>query len=600
MKRTIDMFQFFNEFRNKTFFIPIVTQRAYAWDEERADLYLELICEHIKSETEYYFTSVAVRELTKELEKIGDGGNRIVTYMLIVSSLVNFINNNRDKLEEKYKTDITSIDYHVKQLNDMILWKNISTNSPRILLEDEKDMRDFMYCLRDDNMIFKVKNSKIIKNYIVSYNLLNELFIEKNGITLIDFIEKGLGRITTLIEECETEDEETELFFLKNASIGVELNTLEILGNSFNGYPRKFEKDEEKIKVLQDKNKKIFIKLKKVFANKNLFSAGLKKSFFTLFCYYLDINTSKKLIPYKEVSRKLDKYIKNVLSGKEKCKFFNNVEELIDTFSYFIDFTVKMVQKNFPDFKYSDILNDMPINNAYYILATDLLTNKYDIDDNSIMKAFKYGKKIFILHTFKKAGAHPENIFCGIIKKCVENSKIEGTTLSEQIEKEFQSAKYNVLDNDTSAEKIKSYILHDGFYKRGTGFKNLVLDEINEVLDYESHLRPFSIKKPKELTIEHICPQSIFKDHPNLHKIGNLCFLSKERNSSFSNKTNWGDKYNIYTEYPWAINKTLKKYTDSFTLNEEFIDRNNILCDAFVKAMEIGERPLILKTTYSE
>lgn len=591
------MFQFFNEFRNKTFFIPIVTQRAYAWDEERADLYLELICEHLKSGTEYYFTSVAVREINKELEKISDGGNRIVTYMIIISALINFINANRDKIEKKYENDITSIDYHVKQLNDMILWKNMSKRIPRILLEDKKDMRDFMYCLSDDDRIYKTKNSKIIKNYILSYNIFNDLFIDESNITLIEFIEKGLGRVTTLIEECETEEEETELFFLKNANIGVELNTLDILGNSFNGYPRKFEKDEDKIKMLQEKNKEIFVKLKEVFNRKNLFSAGLKKSFFTMFCYYLDVNAKKNLIPYKEVSRKLDKFIKNVLSGKEECQFFTNVEELLDTFSYFIDFTVKMAQKNFPDFKYSEILNDMPINNAYYILSIDLLTNKYNIDDESIMKAFKYGKKIFILHSFKKAGAHPENVFCGLIKKCVVNSKISNVSLSEQMDKEFQNVKYNVLDNDISSEKIKSYIMHDGFYKRGKGFKNLVLDEINEALDNESHLRPFSIKST-ELTVEHICPQSIFSKHPNLHKIGNLCFLTKKRNSTFSNKANWSEKYNVYIEYPWAINKTLKKYENGFTLDEEFNDRNNILCEAFVNAMKIGkENELTAKIT---
>jgi len=281
MKRTIDVFQFFNEFRNKIFTIPVVTQRSYAWDEERADLYLELILEHANSDTEYYFTAVAVREITKEIEKISDGGNRIVTYIIFVSALVNFIEFYRSKIEEKYKDDIASIDYHVKQLNDIILWKNISKKTPRIFLEDENDMKHFMYCLSNDSKIFKIKNNKIIENYKVAYNFYENLFFGNNDcITLVDFIERGLGNVTTIIEECETEEEETELFFLKNANIGVELNTLDILGNSFNGYPRKFEQDDEKIKKLQEKNREIFIKLKKIFEQKNFMRAGLKKSFF--------------------------------------------------------------------------------------------------------------------------------------------------------------------------------------------------------------------------------------------------------------------------------------------------------------------------------
>ena len=229
------------------------------------------------------------------------------------------------------------------------------------------------------------------------------------------------------------------------------------------------------------------------------------------------------------------------------------------------------------------------------ILSIDLLTNKYNLDGESIMKAFKYGKKIFILHTFKKAGAHTENVFCGIIKKCVNNSKLKNNTISEEIENEFKNIKSNVLDNDISPEKIKSYIEHDGFYKKGASFRNLVFDEINEAMDNEMHLRPFSIKNT-DLTIEHICPQSLNDKHPNLHKIGNLCILTRKRNSSFSNTANWGKKYETYIEYPWAINKSLRKYCDKFTLDEEFKERNDILCNAFVKAMEIGEND----TKYSE
>ena len=124
MKATIDMFQFFNNYRNKRLFIPLVTQRSYAWDEERVDLFLDLICEHVTSETDYYFTTVAVRELTKELQKIGDGGNRVVTYIILVSSLVNFIQRNREKIDEMYKDDISIIDYHIKSFNDIVLWKD--------------------------------------------------------------------------------------------------------------------------------------------------------------------------------------------------------------------------------------------------------------------------------------------------------------------------------------------------------------------------------------------------------------------------------------------------------------------------------------------
>jgi len=172
---------------------------------------------------------------------------------------------------------------------------------------------------------------------------------------------------------------------------------------------------------------------------------------------------------------------------------------------------------------------------------------------------------------------------------------LKNNTISEEIENEFKNIKSNVLDNDISPEKIKSFIEHDGFYKKGTPFRNLVFDEINEVVDNEMHLRPFNIKNT-DLTIEHICPQSLNAKHPNLHKIGNLCILTKKRNSSFSNTANWCKKYKTYIEYPWAINKSLMKYGDKFTLDEEFKDRNNILCNAFVKAMEIGENI----TKYSE
>ena len=172
-------------------------------------------------------------------------------------------------------------------------------------------------------------------------------------------------------------------------------------------------------------------------------------------------------------------------------------------------------------------------------------------------------------------------------------------SILEEIENVFQNIKLNVLDNDISSEKIKSYIEHDGLYKKGSSMKNLIFDEINEVMDNETHLRPFSIKN-NDLTIEHICPQSLYEKHPNLHKIGNLCLLTKKRNSSFSNTASWDKKYDYYINYPWAINKSLKKYKDKFELDEEFKERNDILCNAFVEAMKIGENSLVTETTYTD
>ena len=586
MKATIDMFQFFNNYRNKRLFIPLVTQRSYAWDEERVDLFLDLICEHVISETDYYFTTVAVRELTKELQKIGDGGNRVVTYIILVSSLVNFIQRNREKIDEMYKDDISIIDYHIKSFNDIVLWKDITKQIPRILLEDEDDMNSLTFCLLNSDKIYKVKKNHIIENYINTYKFYEELFLdEKNALSIITFIEKGLNKITTIVEECETEEEETELFFLKNANIGVQLQSIDTLGNSFNGYMRKYENDEEKIKELQKKNRECFIRLKRLFKDSKLFTDGYKKSFFTMFCYYLGVESKKSLVPYKEVSRKLDKFIKDVLSGKKTCKLFNSPETLLDTFSYFIDTSVKMAQKNFPEFKYNSVLKDFPQNSTCFILAIDLLTNKYNISDEDKLLFLKYSKKIFILHTFKKAGAHPENIFCGILNKCIKNAKENKTELKEEINNEFKRIKKNILDNDISCVKIKSYIEHDGVYKK-KGLIKLIFNEINEVLDTESHLRPFNIAND-DLTIEHICPQSLYESHPNLHKIGNLCILSKKTNSSFSNRANWKNRYDIYMNCPWALNRTIYKYKDKFSLDEEFTERNDMLCNAFVKAMEI-------------
>ena len=586
----MDMFRFFNEFRNETFFIPLVTQRSYAWDEERMDLFLELVHEHAISETEYYFTTISVRGLGNGFVKIGDGGNRVVTYMVSTAALVNFIHDNYDKLNELYGEDMTNIEYHIKSLNDMILWKNIGKQIPRILLEDDFDMNSLLYCLTNNSKIHKIKKSGLINNYKVAYAFYEKLFLDENNeLTLSYFIEKGLNKVTTILEECETEEEETELFFLKNANIGIQLKNIEILGNSFNGYMRKYGTSEEEIKELQNETKELFVKLKKLFETKGLFPKTYKKSFFSLFCYYLGVNSGKtKLIPNKEVSRKLDNFVKDVLNKKKVCPLFNSPKSLLNTFSYFIDFSINMVKKNFPEFKYCEMLKDIPLNGAYFILAIDLLTNKFNsLSDEEKSLCFKYGKKIFILHNYRKASAHPENVFCDVIRKIINNSKENETEIKTEIMEMFKKLKKTILDNDISPEKIRSFIEYEAFYKRGQ-MKNLILDEINEVLDSESHLRPFNIARDS-LTIEHICPQSLYDGHPNLDKLGNLCILSKKTNSSFSNRANWKDRHDTYVRCPWAINRTINQFTDKFTLDEEFQKRHNFLCDAFVVAMTIGD-----------
>lgn len=586
------MQQFFNNYRNKKLLLPVVTQRAYAWLAQQMLFFLNKCHDHALKGTDYYLTSITVREIDDTYVKVSDGGNRSVTYVIAVAALVNFCATYREELLAMYGEELMlDLECKLDQYRRDILWSNERKREPRIWLEDEDDMRALMYCLQDDARIGGVTGSNIVDNYKVAFCYLVENHLTNPaGLSLWQFMADGLDKVTTIIEECQSEEEENEVFFIKNAGLGVRLQDYEILGSVFNSYIRKYVSDEAEIRRLQARNREVFLRLKVVLNDKALLTKNYKKSFFTMFSYYIGVKSGKNLLlSHDDVSVRMEDYIKEVLDGRVSNRLFGDVESLIDTLAYFIEFAIKVVRKDFSSYKYSYDLLDMPFNSTFMIWCIDLLSNKYDVlldEDRHLF--FKFGKKLFLLNALTHNSAHPENYFCNIVDRCVGNAERNGTSLVDEVVCEFNRQRSIILSHDVSDAKVKSLISDWPVYVKH-GISRLIIDEVNEVLDKESRLRPFCIPN-NDVTIEHMCPQSLYENHPNLHKLGALCLISKRTNSTFSNTANWSDKYETYLNTPWMMNEGIREFRDRFTLGEEFERRHDFLCDAFVEAMKISLR----------
>ncbi|MDD3721656.1 MAG: DUF262 domain-containing HNH endonuclease family protein [Lutibacter sp.] len=318
-KRTIR--DIFNRGRNLE--IPFF-QRAYVWDTEQWQRFLEDMIMVSTTKRPYFLGSVILKqqETTSNNDSILtviDGQQRLTTLNIFLKVLC-LKNNSDNDFTETFK----------KQRDKSI-----------ILLHNHNDQESF-------NKVINLESSTVFKNVsendniLSAYNFFNENITKDNIENSIDFF-NILDNILFVGIDLGYEEDEQQIFDTIN-SLGVRLTTAELLKNYF------FKRDE--IDSYDKYWKQIFEKDDdtKIYWDKEITTGRLRRTFIDLFFYsYLQIKTqepelkvnTEDKIEFSKVDNLFESYKRFIRDYKlDKTKILDEIKEYADLFKENFDFDI--------------------------------------------------------------------------------------------------------------------------------------------------------------------------------------------------------------------------------------------------------------------
>ena len=318
-KRTIR--DIFNRGRNLE--IPFF-QRAYVWDTEQWQRFLEDMIMVSATKKPYFLGSVILKqqETTSNSDSILtviDGQQRLTTLNVFLKVLCLKMNTDNDFTETFKKQRDKSI----------------------ILLHNHNDQESF-------NKVVNLESSTVFKNIsendkiLAAYNFFNENINLDGSEKAIDFF-NILDNILFVGIDLGYEEDEQQIFDTIN-SLGVRLTTAELLKNYF------FNRDE--IENYNNYWKKIFEKddEAKIYWDREITTGRLKRTFIDLFFYsYLQIKTQEPelrvktddKIEFSKVENLFESYKRFIRDyNLDKTKILDEIKEYASLFRENFDFDI--------------------------------------------------------------------------------------------------------------------------------------------------------------------------------------------------------------------------------------------------------------------
>ncbi len=557
-------------------------QRGYAWQKEQLeDFWNDL--EHVsKLENKFhYMHSLTLRGLENELEdsafEIIDGQQRLATSLILLSLLAKITQNKDPK-------------YSLINLEPVLSYKYYGLNEAfRAITEEEKDLERF-------------QTSFYAKNLISAY----EFFQEKISDTPVGTLEKMFDALIKkmLFSVVELNDNRIDPFssFETINNRGKDLSTLELLKNRLHFVAHKIC-DEEDLENLQNEINDTYTR---IYHDLRYFKDNHLEDFLKHFvAYYYGENSKFKerllntaFDAHKKYDDLYDEYEKIndlllYLSYSSKVWYFLHT---LDDEELRIEITPKM-RGLLDKMRRLNALSE----NAFLPLLLSLLTIQLAVRSGSerhyttkeLEGLLEYLERFGFL-IYGVAGKNTaKNEWIGLAFKAIQACRFWGDKITIEdlptLEKNFFKGKHSGLE--LLEEYIHSKKNTEKWYRWGKALNYLLYE-------YELHHNPettLNFDSSIE-SIEHILPQkpdqgysakekSWAKNPHVVHALGNLLLISKNANSSLSNKP-FEEKRKAYLKGSYSEKEVAKNASFGVAQIKE---RSEKLLDFLIARYRIAE-----------
>lgn len=496
----------------KTIKIPDY-QRAYSWDEEQVSQFLYDIKEHFEKESNYYVGHFLFEERNGNYYII-DGQQRLTTIVLLISSIYNILNSNKNnaELENIYKfisKRFLTVSYD-KDFFKRIIRGEIKLNIKSKYFKTLSQKRIYNAC-----KIFNNAFKKQDKNYIIN---------------IFDIIMKA-----SCTEHIIKKQEEAVQMFIYENNRGKRPTNLDILKSLFmHTIYLNSSKVEEDIKKITCKFEVIFTniaKIEDILNEDNILEVTIKTFFNDL--KYRGIDDISKYLEESDPD-KIPNRIKDKYNIDNKIDFINDfVEELVKNGEYLSDF-----KKDDSKFFYIHSIISLGISIDIYPFIVFLYKEKEN---------FKETKEAFI--------------------EILENLLIRNRVITtrKRLSVELNRRYKNLLDDNYNfynfIKDINDQFEIEDFTWSNYEFIKFIKNEISHptakflLWKYENYLLKknnmrYDDKKMKKITLEHIAPVKEEKDKNKkysgfdrydskferlIYCIGNYLLLREDKNKGAGN-----------------------------------------------------------------
>ncbi|MFP6031216.1 DUF262 domain-containing protein [Helicobacter pylori] len=557
-------------------------QRGYAWQKEQLeDFWNDL--EHVSKlgNQFHYMHSLTLRELENEFEssafEIIDGQQRLATSLILLGLLAKTTQNKDPK-------------YSLINLEPILSYKYYGLSEAfRAIMEEEKDLEAF-------------KTSFYAKNLIKAY----EFFQEKISDTSVRTLEKMFDALTKkmLFSVVELNDNRIDPFssFETINNRGKDLSTLELLKNRLHFVVHKIC-DEEDLENLQNEINDTYTR---IYHDLRQFEDAHLEDFLKHFvAYYYGENSrfKERLLntafdAHKKYHSSYDEYEKIndlllYLSYSSKVWYFLHT---LDDEELRIEITPK-TRGLLDKMRHLNALSE----NAFLPLLLSLLTiqlvgrsaNEQPYTTKELEDLLEYLERFGFL-IYGVAGKNTaKNEWIGLAFKAIQACRFweDKITIEDlpTLEKNFFKGKHSGLE--LLEESIHSKKNAEKWYQWGKALNYLLYE-------YELHHNPettLNFDSSIE-SIEHILPQkpdqgysakekSWAKNPHVVHALGNLLLISKNANSSLSNKP-FEEKRKAYLKGSYSEKEVAKNASFGITEIQEMSEK---LLDFLIAHYRIAE-----------
>ncbi|WP_139533856.1 DUF262 domain-containing protein [Helicobacter pylori] len=561
-------------------------QRGYAWQKEQLeDFWNDL--EHVSKlgDKFHYMHSLTLRELENELEssafEIIDGQQRLATSLILLGLLAKITQNKDPK-------------YSLINLEPILSYKYYGLNEAfRAIMEEEKDLERF-------------QTSFYAKNLIGAY----EFFKEKISDTPVGTLEKMFDALIKkmLFSVVELNDDRIDPFssFETINNRGKDLSTLELLKNRLHFVAHKIC-DEEDLENIQQEINDTYTR---IYHDLRFFKDDHLEDFLKHFVayYYCEKGDFKKRLLEMEFNAH-QRYTENTNFDDEYEKiddllFYLSYSSKVWNFLHTLDdeeLRIEITPKMCGLLEKMRRLNALS-NNAFLPLLLSLLTIQL-VGRSANEQPYTTQELEGLLEYLERFGF----LIYGVAGK--------NTAKNEWIELAFQAFRaYRYGEENTAIEKLPT--LEKNFFNKQNNSALELLEEsihskkntekwygwgkaLNYLLyEYELYHNPeTTLNFDSSLeSIEHILPQkpdqgysakekSWAKNPHIVHALGNLLLISKNANSSLSNKP-FDEKRKAYLKGSYSEKEVAKNASFGVV---EIQERSEKLLDFLIMRYRIAE-----------
>ena len=501
----------------KSFEIPVY-QRAYSWEKEQWQTFLNDLQEQIEGENNYFYGNILLETVKKDVKyEIIDGQQRLTTLTIFIRSILNVLKKRENELED--------FDFKIKE---NIFLKNSGNIKLRPV---EYDRACFDSLIIDNHNKFETNTPSQVRIKDAKAFFITELDRLETSILL---------RILTKIETTD-------------------LTIIELEGKKDSALMFELENNRGKDLTNMEKIKSYFMYQMYIYSDPIQTESNIENVSNIFKMIYLIINDLKKINEDSVLIYHNNAYIKgyNYRTLEDVKEVFKKSEDKIEWIKNYIyelhtsfsnmkkfenseDFYAKKISNiNAPAFIYPFIIrgyknfgdDNRKLNTLFNILEVltfraKLINSRANIQErlNSILLNFK-GDLIFLKHE---------------IKNKLNESWYWGDTNTK-----------NYLNGAIYGNKILNYLLweyEDSIQNKGYSVKNFSLD--NEQIEHISPQTPTEgepLAVGYELNSESQYSEDFISKH--LNSLGNLMLISGSHNASIGNKA-FKDKLKSYKANP--------------------------------------------------